>query len=187
MDFLQYYDLESYVFGTVRSRFHEHGRLSAFDFFSIVIWKANRAKSKIAERLLKKGDGNLETAVSALTEGLAKQPSRRDRLHYLWHDWGFRLPMASAILTVLFPDDFTIYDYRVCNQLGDFHNLDNLSRFEDMWHGYERLVTRVCEETPAGLSLRDKDRYMWGASAAKQLETDLTRRFKKPAGANTNG
>jgi len=26
--------------------------------------------------------------------------------------------MASAILTVLYPDDFTVYDYRVIEQLG---------------------------------------------------------------------
>ena len=52
MDHLAYYDLEAYLFGTVGPRFLNDGRLNAFDFFSIVIWKANRAKSKIARRLL---------------------------------------------------------------------------------------------------------------------------------------
>lgn len=187
MDFLAYYDLESYLFNTVRSRFHEDGHLSAFDFFSIVIWKANRAKSRIAKRLLAKGYSDLEAAVAALTEGLAKQSSRRDRLHYLWNDWGFLLPMASAILTVLYPDDFTIYDYRVCDQLKDFHNLANLSKFEDVWHGYERLISRVRAETPAALSLREKDRYLWGASASQQLAADVAENFKGLSGANTSG
>ena len=35
-------------------------------------------------------------------------------------EWGFRLPMGSAILTVCFPASFSVYDTRVCDQLGDF-------------------------------------------------------------------
>jgi hypothetical protein len=144
-----------------------------------VIWKANRAKSRVAARLLAKGFNDLETAVTALTSGLAEQPSHKDRLHYLWDDWGFRLPMASAILTVLYPADFTIYDYRVCEQLDDFYNLASCSKFEEVWPGYARLVDRVRQVTPEGLSLRDKDRYLWGASAAKQLEADLVESFRR--------
>ena len=53
MDYVRYYDLESYLFEDVRQQFQSEGSLSAFDFFSIVIWKANRAKSKIAKRLLR--------------------------------------------------------------------------------------------------------------------------------------
>ncbi|MGE3272363.1 MAG: hypothetical protein AB7P40_26680 [Chloroflexota bacterium] len=179
MDYLRYYDLESYLFENVRSNFHEHGRLNAFDFFSIVIWKANRSKSRIAARLLAKGFNDLEAAVTTLTSGIAGQQGRKERLYYLWNDWGFRLPMASAILTVLYPDDFTIYDYRVCDQLGDFYDLATRSNFEDVWHGYEQLVARVHAGAPAGLSLRDKDRYLWGKSIATQLEVDLAARFGK--------
>ena len=109
-NYLQLYDLETYLFDTVRPRFHQQGFLSAFDFFCIVIWKANRAKRTIAKRLLRYGYSNLEDAVGALTRGLAKAGTPEDRLRYLWDTWGFRLPMASAILAVLFPEDFTVYD-----------------------------------------------------------------------------
>jgi len=50
-DFRRYYDLEPCIFGEVQVRFEQEGYLLAFDFFCIVIWKANRAKSKIAKRL----------------------------------------------------------------------------------------------------------------------------------------
>ena len=46
--YLEYYNLNDYLFGTVNKRFHENGSIGSFDFFCIVIWKANRAKSKIA-------------------------------------------------------------------------------------------------------------------------------------------
>jgi hypothetical protein len=42
IDFRTYYDLETYLFDTVSRRFAEEHTLTAFDFFCIVIWKANR-------------------------------------------------------------------------------------------------------------------------------------------------
>jgi hypothetical protein len=184
MDFLGYYNLESYLFNTVRQRFHDEGHLSAFDFFSIVIWKANRAKSRIARRLLEGGHSDLEQAVVELTSSLARQPTAKERLHDLWAKWGLRLPMASAILTVLYPDEFTVYDYRLCEQLGDFHNLPNRSNFDELWRDYQALLRRVREVTPDGLSLRDRDRYLWGKSAVEQLRADLEREFNT---ASTTG
>jgi hypothetical protein len=177
MDFLGYYDLESYLLNTVRLRFHEHGRLSAFDFFSIVIWKANRVKSLIARRLLAKGFENLDSATSELTAGLVRQLDAKERLRYLCADWGLRLPMASAILSILYPDDFTVYDYRLCELFGEFHGLATRSKFEDMWHGYQAFRSRVIKETPTGLSLRDRDRYLWGKSASQQLMADVKQVF----------
>ena len=46
-NFLQYYDLEAYLFNVVAVRYTKNKTLTAFDFFCIVIWKANRAKSKV--------------------------------------------------------------------------------------------------------------------------------------------
>jgi hypothetical protein len=52
VDYLRFQDFESYLFEDVHRRFQEDGSIGAFDFFAIVIWKANRAKSKVAQRLL---------------------------------------------------------------------------------------------------------------------------------------
>jgi hypothetical protein len=64
-DYRKLYDLENYLFEEVSRHFSELGYLHAFDFFCIVIWKANRSKSKIAKRLLSRGHPNLESAVVA--------------------------------------------------------------------------------------------------------------------------
>jgi hypothetical protein len=85
--------------------------------------------------------------------------------------------MASAILATLYPDDFTVYDYRVCDLLGGFHNLAAQSKFDNVWRGYELFRDQVRQSTPADLSLRDKDRYLWGKSASAQLVRDLRRNF----------
>lgn len=120
-DYLNYYDLDRYLFKQVRPRFHSEHSIGAFDFFSIVIWKANRAKSRIAERLWGKAQPgeDLDAIARRLTASLygARDACERFRLLLDEKEWGFRLPMASAVLTVLWPDEFTVYDYRTCEQL----------------------------------------------------------------------
>lgn len=177
-DFRRYYDLETYLFKEVSLRFAERGSLNAFDFFCIVIWKANRAKSKIAHRLLqKKVYASLDASVGALTSQIAAASSPKERLRVLIDGWGFRLPMASAILTVLYPDDFTVYDTRVCNILHDFYTIQDKTDFEALWAGYQAYLAAVMSAAPK-LALRDKDRWLWGQSFAKQLEADIAGGFQ---------
>ncbi|HEY3269014.1 MAG TPA: hypothetical protein VGM37_19045 [Armatimonadota bacterium] len=182
MNYVKYYDLEQYLFRNVRMAFHRDGFLSAFDFFCIVIWKANRAKSTVAHRLMNMGRGDLNETVCALTEELYGQPTRADRLRLLWapEEWGFRLPMASAILAVLYPSDFTIYDTRVCDSLGGrFSDLADMSRFEKLWPAYLEYMAAVEASAPTPLSLRDKDRYLWGKSFYNQLQREVKTGFAK--------
>ncbi|HVT19328.1 MAG TPA: hypothetical protein VHQ90_24505 [Thermoanaerobaculia bacterium] len=176
-DYLCYYHLETYLFEDVHRRFHEHGKLDAFDLFSIIIWKANRAKSKLARRLIAKS-GSLEAAASEFTSALSKAESAEARLLLAMKNWGFYLPMASAILTVLWPEEFTVYDIRVCNGLNDFHSLAQATA-EGVWLEYGRYVEAVRCAVPDALSLRDKDRFLWGRSAAGQLRRDIARGFSR--------
>ena len=98
--------------------------------------------------------------------------------------WGFYLPMASAIITVLWPEDFTVYDIRACEQLdelgfGNFANLGNLST-KSLWPRYLEYCDAVKRAVPQYPSLRDKDRFLWGRSAGRQLADDIARGFAKP-------
>ncbi|MEK3984261.1 hypothetical protein MHB77_12765 [Paenibacillus sp. FSL K6-3166] len=87
--------------------------------------------------------------------------------------------MATAILTALYPAEFTVYDIRVCDELNDCHKLKNLSSFESIWSGYEAYIQMVKSATPEDLSLRDKDRFLWGRSFSRQLEYDISQGFSK--------
>jgi hypothetical protein len=107
LDYHKYYDLDSYLFETVGSAFHRDGYLSAFDFFCIVIWKANRAKSRMAKKVLAGELASFDAAVRELTRGIAERPVPRDKLCYLIGKWGLWLPMASAVLAVINRDEFT--------------------------------------------------------------------------------
>ncbi|MBU2471752.1 MAG: hypothetical protein KKF20_05035 [Bacteroidetes bacterium] len=163
MDYLKIYDLENYLFEVVSPAFAKNGKLNAFDFFCIVIWKANRAKSKVALKLLakdKKNRRDLGQIVEELTGQIHCAKDSKERMRILVEDWGFRLPMASAILTVLYPTEFTVYDVRVCNILGNHHSAQNKSRFDDVWKGYTALAGDVRAKVPDIDNLRDKDRFL---------------------------
>ena len=107
LDPRRYYDLEGYLFDEVGPRFHEQGWLSAFDFFSIVIWKSNRSKSYIAKKILRIAEdgSDLDAAAIQMTSAIASAGTDEDRFRVLFKGWEMPLPMTSAILTVLYPDD----------------------------------------------------------------------------------
>jgi len=97
----------------------------------------------------------------------------------LIEEFGFRLPMSSAILSLLYPDIFTVYDFRVCEIITEFKGLDNTLNFEKLWLGYTKYIDSVKKHEPENLSLRDKDRFLWGKSFYEQLNNDLKMNFKK--------
>ena len=178
MDYRQFYALEKYLLTTVHDRFHDQGYLSAFDFFCIVVWKANRAKSKVAKRLLANSPGNIERAFRELTADIFQAPSAKEKPGCLVNKWGCYIPMASAILTIPYSNEFTIYDVRVCDSLSSFHHIANIYDFERLWDEYQKFKQAVNESAPSMYSLRDKDRYLWGLSFKNQLERDL-RKYEK--------
>ena len=180
LDYCRYYDLETYLFDDVSKRFHDRGSIGAFDFFSIIIWKANRAKSVTAKRLHKCAtlDETLDALCHRLTAEVFRASSPEARFMVLVRPpWRFALPIASAILTVLYPDDFTIYDFRVCAELGDFSNLTNIADPDHLWRGYNKFVQAV-RKSSTEICLRNKDRFLIGRSLAKQLNSDIKAWFE---------
>jgi hypothetical protein len=179
VDYRKYYHLERYLFDDVTKLFEKNKTLSAYDFFCIVIWKANRAKSKVAERLLSHGHNDLNQAVSALIGNIAVAQDEKARMKVLVSDWGFRLPMASAILTVLYSNTFTVYDVRVCEVLGNYRSAQNRTNFDAVWSEYEGYIEAVKKAVTENYELREKDRWLWGKSFSEQLQEDIRANFKK--------
>ena len=175
-DYRSYYDLENHLFNVVGPRWREQGWLSAFDLFTIFTWKANRARKYMVNRMYSQKHASLDEAAHELTAALAAQPDLRLAFQYLIDHWEFRLPTASALLTVLHPETVTIYDTRVCaslesiNRSYQFGHLADVFNFDKLWTGYQAYRDAVVATAPANLSLRDKDRWHWGHSSFKDLE-----------------
>jgi len=77
--------------------------------------------------------------------------------------------MATAILTVLYPECFTVYDIRARQQLGvnDF-----AGRKDQIDRSFDEFLPKVAAISQA-TTLRDKDRYLWGKSAYQDLQSFL--------------
>ena len=179
VDFGRYYDLESYLMTSVHRRFVDKGYLFAFDLFCIVVWNASESKQAVVRKLRAQGFTNLDAASCVLTRELSQKPNGRERLRCLWGKWGFGLPLASAILSVLYPNEFALYDTRVCEALGGSRDLAELTDFEQLWQGYLEFKQAVEGSAPSGLTLRDKQRDLCGRHVYEQLQHDIERGFRE--------
>jgi hypothetical protein len=169
VDYLRFYDLETYLFDDVSRTFAETGTLTPFDILAIGEWKATRARSYFVSRLVEIGRGDMDAGATAIAHAASLDRPPAERFAMLFGRFGFRLPMASAILTVLDPAAFTVYDERVCRQLGSFQNLSNRMSVTNTWNGYQEFVGAVKAAAPKGLNLRDCDRWLWAKDRAERL------------------
>lgn len=169
---LDLYDLEAYLFEKVSTQFSKSGTLSPYDFFAIVIWKSNRAKTKI-----KNGLSAMGKTVDELMRAVGTTPEQVAKVDLLLAMPGIGLAMASAILTVCYPQEFTVLDYRVWETLKSLDIPDLPRRISGTASEYVQYC-RACKAYAQhmGVSLRDLDRVLW----AKNWEDDLLELTHKP-------
>ena len=94
-------------------------------------------------------------------------------------NYKFRIATASAILSVLYPNDFSVYDYRVCEILNDFSDISHLTNFDNIWNHYSKYLKVINETVPSKNNFREKDKSLWGQSFYNQLQFDIKNKFKK--------
>ncbi len=176
-DYSIYYDLSDYLFHNVHKKYQENGYLEGFDFYLILIWKANRAKFRNAKKVFNKSKNKtFDEGVEILTKQIFNARSDFERVQILFN-WKFRVATASAISSVLYPNKYTIYDYRVLESedLLEFKNLDNKLNVEEKVNGYLEFVESFKNlRIKLGFkSLRELDKYLWGQSLFNQVKKEI--------------
>ena len=171
--YTKFYWLETEFFPEIHKFFHKEHYLKPEHFFSIIIWKRNASKT-IIKRGLRASGLSLDVAVRNLTEEIFKA-DKKEKLNILLQRKGFQLAIASALLTVLYPDDFTVYDVRVRGQLEHpdiTYAKDNMQRY---FSEYIPQVLKMGREIAqdSTLSLRDCDRVLWAKSWYEDLQKFL--------------
>ena len=133
-----------------------NGETTLANLEAIVRWKSERAvqylignsseKIRRALALAASPDATTETAVKALIE-----------LH------GVDLPVASAILAAIFPERYTVLDYRALEALG--HARHDVRFYEEYLDFCKRLadsnMVSPQSDLPAPTPLRTLDRALW--------------------------
>ena len=161
---LDCYDPERRVFGSISQR--KPPTLGEFDLALILRWKLGmftRAHGELVRRQL-----------AAINEAIIKAGmagSEISAMESLSKIAGIKTAVASAILTVCYPNKFSIIDVRVLNKL----NLTPMDASGWDAHKYWREYMPHVQSfaTKHELSLRDADRTLWGQSVYEDLMTRI--------------
>jgi len=172
LDPIAYYSPETLMFPVLAQSFADTGELDPEMLYLILDWKASRARTRHRRRLAAIA-GSFDATARGIAADLHEASEAEQRLGLLMTKWGFLLPTASAILAVLYPDTFTIYDRRVCDVLDDFHKLGSMKWSAKAWEEYQRFLVAVRSAAPQALSLRDCDRWLWGQDKRKAMLAEL--------------
>ena len=131
-------------FETMSKVLQKRGYLMKKEFVSIGRWKAERQKGRHVK--------NSDKRVESLTKKAFEAPDR-DKVKILDDLEGVGIPVASAILTVVYPKEYCIIDYRTWRALlwlrtltkkknFAFASYKEYSDFLDSYDAYARTSTR---------------------------------------------
>ena len=173
--YIKYYFLEDYLLNEVRNNFQKRGYLTPEEFFAIVIWKRNASKTNIRKGVVKS-----KRTIRAITSRVF-QARPEEKLNALLSSKipGIGIAIASAILTILYPDDFTIADYHASASIKDLgKNIKGDPRTKvAVYNDYLNICKKLAPKH--SLSLRDFDRALWakdfyeGSGGLKHLVAGL--------------
>lgn len=154
--YLKYYFLENYLFNEVGKNFQKRGYLTPEEFFAIVIWKSNRAKTNV-----RRGIEKTKKTIFTITSEVFQAKTPEQKITALISIPSIGIPMASAILTVCYPDDFTVADYRACATLKNFGEeiIGNPTAKISTYFEYLEKCKKLARKY--NFSLRDFDRILW--------------------------
>lgn len=168
---LECYDPEHRVFPHL-SQPHEGQPLTPRDVLLILKWKLGRIRDIHSQTV---NERNMDCINQAVRDA-AKPENKIVALKTLASLPGIRLATATAILTVCYPNDFTIIDRRVLEQLRLCPATTDRWTVEEY---FERFLPAVRECAMGwNCTLRNADRALWGLSVSKQM-ADIICRTRK--------
>ena len=133
---------KSPYFETISKVLRKRGYLLKKEFVSIGNWKAERQKSRY--------ESNTDEDVRNITKEMF-EAADRDKVKILDHFEGVGIPVASAILTIVYPKEYCIIDYRTWRTLlwlralaakTFFTSFREYSDFLDTYDAYARTCKR---------------------------------------------
>jgi len=160
---IKYYpsELEQYLFDDINKSFHKNHKLTHEEFFTIIAWKRKASAIKIA-----RGWKGLD--VESITGEIYCKSDDKDKLDILDNISGIGVAIASAILTVCYPEKFTILDYRALNSLrkkeSDRCSDANFPKKAEYFKISDYVkYNNICKDVWVKYcsSLRDFDRALW--------------------------
>jgi hypothetical protein len=86
VDYRKYYSREEYIFGEVGPKFQKTGHIDPADFYLILIWKAERSKTRHRKRMAKTA-GSFAAAVKEIASSLHATRQPEVKLKLIMEKW----------------------------------------------------------------------------------------------------
>ena len=158
-----YWDLEEHIFDTIGPAVRKAGAYTAPQFVTVGYWKSRRQLANYRKNETR------ECGVGRITaKALAADLPNTAKPGVLCELAGVRIPVASALLTVWHPDEFTIIDTRALKALACLGEVIDGVGFNEhgqrWWEEHYDMYLRACQaivERVKPFSLRDVDRALW--------------------------
>ena len=156
------YNWEKEIFPKISKNFRKKGELTKEEFLRILLFKAERGKTKFKENLLSKAK-EVSCGLKKIGE-LKEEKEIKQEIKKLCKIKGIGVPIASALLAACYPAKFTIIDRRVCEEV--FHKRPSTISVKT-YLCYNRECCKRAER--ANLTLRELDRCYWGRNYYSKL------------------
>lgn len=157
------YDTENYLFDVVGKNIRKKGYLTFDEFYAIAMWKSPRQKQKY---LLNK------RLVTPKTKAAFNLKDEKSRMLKLCELEGVAIPTASAILSVVFPEDYAIMDIRCLNALRDMgYDISTYPRI-NTWLLYIEIMKSIAGKYDK-ITPRDIDKALFAKHRIEQGENNL--------------
>jgi hypothetical protein len=173
VNYIEFYNEETLLFEKIGPEFQRGKDPSVIDFETLLAWKSDRPGDAHWMRLSNICT-TIEDAVAGLCADIRSAENHEARLNVLMRKWGFLLPTAATILTVFYPEFFTMYDERTRRQTST-ENWSQRRFTPKLWKHYCEFKDKIIALASPGLTLRDADRYVMGKDTYELRKEKLAR------------
>ncbi len=154
------YDIENILFQNIGPKAKKRGYLNFNEFYYICMWKSPRPKKKYLTN---------KATIEEITKKVFKEKDEEKRINLLCSLGGVGIPTASAILSVVLPEEYPIIDIR-CIQMLESLKLGKYNTYSvSSWIKYLDTMRSLAKEN--NVSPRELDKVLF-AMHREQLDKE---------------
>jgi thermostable 8-oxoguanine DNA glycosylase len=145
--YIELYDTEKYLFEVVGVLAKERGSLTFDEFYKICMWKSARQKQNYLKN---------KRTIEKITKNAFEENDESERIKILCKLDGVDIKTASALLTVVFPQEYAVIDERCLDVLNTYGF--KISKYSSIntWLSYLKIMRGLAKEnnrTPRELDM----------------------------------
>lgn len=148
--YIQLYSLEDHLFNIVGPQIKKRGYMTFDDFYKIAMWKSARQKPKYLQN---------KSSVESISKEAFSLSDESERMENLCSLKGVGIPTASAILTIVYPDNYAVIDVRCIEMLQELGYSIKKTITLNNWLKYLDIVRKIAKEN--SITAREVDKALF--------------------------